>query len=77
MAKKSKGQKKVPTGKARSGHVYVDVFCELGIPPRRGLGRIRDFNQDGCLIHTSRQMRITETLQLSIQLPGFSQEFKF
>ena len=77
MAKKSKGVKKVAVGKPRRDRVNVDVFCELGIPPRRGLGRIRDFNQNGCMVHTPRQMRVTETLQLSIQLPGFSQEFKF
>ena len=29
------------------------------------------------MVQTPRQMRVTETLALSIQLPGFSQEFKF
>ena len=61
----------------RSVRLEVDVFCELGTPPRQALGRIRDFNENGCRIHTPRHVRETETLPLRIQLPGFSQEFNF
>ena len=78
MTQKGKLRGRVDSGKRpRSDRVNVDVFCELGTPPRRALGRIRDLNQNGGMIHTPRQMRVTETLALSIQLPGFSQEFKF
>ena len=75
MTQEGKPRKRGASGKrSRDDRVNVDVFCELGTPPKRGLGRIRDLNRDGCFIHTPRIMKLDEILVLSIQLPGFSQE---